>query len=161
MALCGLALEGSNADLWTTLGVTARDHGVRQHALIQALHVNGDHALAWAELGQVTSSIPHCLFLINQCATDGSSLAKLYLKAGEHELAKEAFTRSRSVDPSLALTWAAMANMCDMSRQYVALCYYSSVKTNLCFSQSFLAINAEIKCKKLMQTSCMLLSCCQ
>jgi superkiller protein 3 len=62
VALCGLALEGSNADLWTTLGVTARDKGVRQHALIQALHVNGDHALAWAELGQVVNSIPHCLF---------------------------------------------------------------------------------------------------
>ena len=44
----------------------------------------------------------------------------MYLKAGEQELAKEAFTRSRSVDPSLSFTWAAMANMCDSRRQYVA-----------------------------------------
>ena len=67
VALCGLALEGDNADLWTTLGVTARDKGIRQHALIQALHANGDHALAWAELGQVLSSCISFLFVINQC----------------------------------------------------------------------------------------------
>jgi AraC-like DNA-binding protein len=72
----------------------------------------------------------------------------LYLKAGEHELAKEAFTRSRSVDPSLALTWAAMANMCDMSRQYVALCYYSSVKINVFVFVSKFSCN---QCRDQMQ----------
>lgn len=89
---CGLALEGSNADLWTSLGVVAKHKGIRQHAFIQALHVDGNHALAWAELGQ------------------------LYLKEGEQELAKDAFTHARSADPGLALTWAAMSSMHVLNR---------------------------------------------
>eukprot|EP00250_Pteridium_aquilinum_P005930 c15945_g1_i1 orf=480-5567(-) len=92
IACCGLALEGSNANLWTSLGVVANNEGVRQHAFIQALHVDGNHALAWAELGQ------------------------LYLKVGKPELAKEAFTRARSADPALGLTWAAMSSMHASSR---------------------------------------------
>ncbi|KAI5077841.1 hypothetical protein GOP47_0007665 [Adiantum capillus-veneris] len=92
LACGGLALESSNADLWVCLGIVAQSKAIQQHAFIQALRLDGNHAHAWAKLGQ------------------------LYLKSGEQELAEEAFTRARSADPTLGLTWAAMSKMHSLNR---------------------------------------------
>ncbi|MCO5601085.1 hypothetical protein L7F22_055204 [Adiantum nelumboides] len=92
IACSGLALESSNAALWVSLGIVAQSKAVQQHAFIQALRVDGNHALAWAELG------------------------KLYLNEREQELAEEAFTRARSADPMLGLTWAAMSIINSLNR---------------------------------------------
>ncbi|OAE29695.1 hypothetical protein AXG93_509s1480 [Marchantia polymorpha subsp. ruderalis] len=85
-AICGgLRVDGDNPDLWVTLGMLTKHKGLRQHSFIQALRINGNHALAWGGLGQ------------------------LYLREGQEALAREAFDRARSANPTLPLPWAGMA----------------------------------------------------
>ncbi|KAL2650302.1 hypothetical protein R1flu_018430 [Riccia fluitans] len=81
----GLRVEGEKPDLWVTLGMLSKHKGLRQHCFIQALRIDGNHALAWGGLGQ------------------------LYLKEGQEALAREAFDRARSANPALPLPWAGMA----------------------------------------------------
>ncbi|XP_024542904.1 tetratricopeptide repeat protein SKI3 [Selaginella moellendorffii] len=82
---CGLQHDGSNADMWVSLALVTQHKGLRQHALIQALRLDANHAIAWAYLGQ------------------------LYLSLGEQVLAQQSFDRARSADPTLSLPWAGMA----------------------------------------------------
>ncbi|KAL3701968.1 hypothetical protein R1sor_019990 [Riccia sorocarpa] len=85
-ALCGgLRVEGDKPDLWVTLGMLSKHKGLRQHCFIQALRIDGNHALSWGGLGQ------------------------LYLKEGQEALAREAFDRARSANPALPIPWAGMA----------------------------------------------------
>ncbi|KAG6542180.1 hypothetical protein Mapa_016412 [Marchantia paleacea] len=91
-AICGgLRVDGDNPDLWVTLGMLTKHKGLRQHSFIQALRIDGNHALAWGGLGQ------------------------LYLREGQEALAREAFDRARSANPTLPLPWAGMAYVHSLS----------------------------------------------
>uniref|UniRef100_A0A7I4FVI3 Superkiller protein 3 n=1 Tax=Physcomitrium patens TaxID=3218 RepID=A0A7I4FVI3_PHYPA len=89
--LSGLRLDTSRADLWFIFGVLVQHKALKQHAFIQALRLDAYHSSTWAHLGQ------------------------LYLQERELELAKQAFDRSRSADPTLSLPWAGMAFLHSLS----------------------------------------------
>lgn len=60
-AVCGgLRLDGDKPDLWVTLGMVTQHKGLRQHSFIQALRIDGTHALAWGGLGQVCIRDMNC-----------------------------------------------------------------------------------------------------
>ncbi|CAM6087406.1 unnamed protein product [Calypogeia fissa] len=85
-AVCGgLRLGGDKPDLWVTLGMLTQHKGLRQHSFIQALRIDGTHALAWGGLGQ------------------------LYIEEGQEDMARDAFDRARSANPALPIPWAGMA----------------------------------------------------
>ncbi|XP_043711389.1 LOW QUALITY PROTEIN: tetratricopeptide repeat protein SKI3-like [Telopea speciosissima] len=85
MCLGGLLLEGDNNDFWVALGCLSNNNALKQHALVRGLQLDVSLAVAWAYLG------------------------KIYRNEGEKQLAKQAFDRARSIDPSLALPWAGMS----------------------------------------------------
>ncbi|KAL6996045.1 hypothetical protein U1Q18_006180 [Sarracenia purpurea var. burkii] len=85
MVLGGLLLEGDNNEFWVALGCLCGHSALKQHALIQGLQIDVSLAIAWAYLG------------------------KLYGEEDERQLARQAFDRARSIDPSLALPWAGMS----------------------------------------------------
>ncbi|XP_020526306.1 tetratricopeptide repeat protein SKI3 isoform X1 [Amborella trichopoda] len=85
MSLGALMIEGNNDEFWVKLGCSSKNKALQQHALIRALQLDISNATAWAYLG------------------------KLYKKHGHNLLAKQAFDRARSIDPSLALPWAGMS----------------------------------------------------
>ncbi|KAJ7518221.1 hypothetical protein O6H91_21G059300 [Diphasiastrum complanatum] len=81
----GLHLDPVNPNIWATFGMLNEHRGMQQHAYIQALRLDGNHAVSWAELGQ------------------------LYVKEGDDDLAKQSFERARAANPKLALPWAGMS----------------------------------------------------
>ncbi|KAL8152081.1 hypothetical protein V2J09_021889 [Rumex salicifolius] len=85
MALGSLLLECDNHEFWIALGCLSDHKALKQHALIRGLHLDVTLAIAWAYLG------------------------KLYGEEGDKQLARQAFDRARSIDPSLALPWAGMS----------------------------------------------------
>ncbi|KAJ4836894.1 hypothetical protein Tsubulata_037363 [Turnera subulata] len=85
MALGALLLEGVNYDFWTALGCLSGHNALKQHALIRGLQLDVSSAIAWAYLG------------------------KFYREKGEIKLSRQAFDCARSIDPSLALSWAGMS----------------------------------------------------
>ncbi|KAM0878424.1 hypothetical protein ACQ4PT_034890 [Festuca glaucescens] len=85
MSLGGLMLEPVNKDFWVTLGSVSSNQSLKQHSLIRALHLDMSLSEAWAYLG------------------------KIYRQSGHKQLARQAFDRARSIDPSLALPWAGMS----------------------------------------------------
>lgn len=85
MSLGGLLLEPVNKDFWVTLGSVSSNQALKQHSLIRALHLDMSLSEAWAYLG------------------------KIYRQSGHKQLARQAFDRARSIDPSLALPWAGMS----------------------------------------------------
>uniref|UniRef100_A0A1D1Y0Z0 Tetratricopeptide repeat protein 37 n=1 Tax=Anthurium amnicola TaxID=1678845 RepID=A0A1D1Y0Z0_9ARAE len=85
MALGSLILEGENSGFWVAFGCLSHNNALKQHALIRGLHLDISLSVAWAYLG------------------------KFYRRSGNLELAKQAFDRARSIDPSLALPWAGMS----------------------------------------------------
>ncbi|KAG0566179.1 hypothetical protein KC19_7G044100 [Ceratodon purpureus] len=89
--LSGLRLDSTDADLWFIFGVLAQHKALKQHAFIQALRLDAYHSNTWAHLGQ------------------------LYLQERELDLARQAFDRSRSADPTLSLPWAGMAFLHSLS----------------------------------------------
>ncbi|XP_035819938.1 tetratricopeptide repeat protein SKI3 isoform X3 [Zea mays] len=85
MSLGALMLEPVNKDFWVTLGSMSSYLALKQHSFIRALHLDMSFSEAWACLG------------------------KIYRQSGDKQLAKQAFDRARSIDPSLALPWAGMS----------------------------------------------------
>ncbi|TVU31784.1 hypothetical protein EJB05_23485 [Eragrostis curvula] len=85
MSLGALLLEPVNKEFWVTLGSISSNLTLKQHSLIRALHLDMSLSEAWAYLG------------------------KIYRQSGDKQLARQAFDRARSIDPSLALPWAGMA----------------------------------------------------
>ncbi|VAH17868.1 unnamed protein product [Triticum turgidum subsp. durum] len=85
MSLGGLMLEPVNKDFWVTLGSVSSNQALKQHSLIRALQLDTSLSEAWAYLG------------------------KIYRQSGHKQLARQAFDRARSIDPSLALPWAGMS----------------------------------------------------
>ncbi|XP_066384394.1 tetratricopeptide repeat protein SKI3-like isoform X2 [Miscanthus floridulus] len=85
MSLGALMLEPVNKDFWVTLGSMSSYLALKQHSFIRALHLDMSLSEAWACLG------------------------KIYRQSGDKQLAKQAFDRARSIDPSLALPWAGMS----------------------------------------------------
>ncbi|KAL5225280.1 hypothetical protein ABZP36_011919 [Zizania latifolia] len=85
MSLGGLILEPVNKDFWVTLGSVSSNQALKQHSFIRALHLDTSFSEAWAYLG------------------------KIYRQTGDKQLARQAFDRARSIDPSLALPWAGMS----------------------------------------------------
>lgn len=63
-----------------------------------------------------------------------SNSFQLYCKAGEKQLARQVFDRSRSIDPGLALPWASMSTESCMR-------YYSLVSFILSFSRSMVILS--------------------
>ncbi|XP_062200574.1 tetratricopeptide repeat protein SKI3 isoform X2 [Phragmites australis] len=85
MSLGALILEPVNKDYWVTLGSMSSNLVLKQHSFIRALHLDMSLSEAWAYLG------------------------KIYRQSGDQQLARQAFDRARSIDPSLALPWAGMS----------------------------------------------------
>lgn len=85
MSLGALILEPVNKNFWVTLGSISSNLTLKQHTFIRALHLDMCLSEAWAYLG------------------------KIYRQSGDKQLARQAFDRARSIDPSLALPWAGMA----------------------------------------------------
>ncbi|XP_073008448.1 tetratricopeptide repeat protein SKI3 isoform X1 [Typha latifolia] len=85
MCLGGLMLEGVNKEFWVILGCLSSSNSLKQHALIRGLQLDVSLSEAWAYLG------------------------KIYRNLGDKQLARQAFDRARSIDPSLALAWAGMS----------------------------------------------------
>ncbi|KAK6939145.1 hypothetical protein RJ641_032653 [Dillenia turbinata] len=85
MSLGSLLLESDNPEFWVVLGCICGQTSLKQHAYIRGLQLDISLATAWAYLG------------------------KLYRIEDENILARQAFDRARSIDPSLALPWAGMS----------------------------------------------------
>uniref|UniRef100_A0A6V7QSG7 Tetratricopeptide repeat protein SKI3 n=1 Tax=Ananas comosus var. bracteatus TaxID=296719 RepID=A0A6V7QSG7_ANACO len=85
MCLGALLLEPINKEFWVILGCLSSNHALKQHSFIRGLQLDISLSEAWAYLG------------------------KFYESLGEKLLARQAFDRARSIDPSLALPWAGMS----------------------------------------------------